>query len=161
MGNLSSSFSFIKCSCDISVCVCVSVWDRNNVSKSRKLFDSHMGHMSVGRHLLIYICVFVCVYPKSQKITSFLGFLLPCVCVCMFVCVCVCIWARGWYRPQPKRKEQLVCQLKDVIKHEMGCQHHVGRGSERGGRRVCVCIYLGMHCVCVRGGLSLSSMEIN
>lgn len=58
------------------------------MSKSRKLFDSHMGHMSVGSHLLIYICVFVCVYPKSQKITSFLGFLLPCVCVCMFVCVC-------------------------------------------------------------------------
>ncbi len=72
---------------------------RNNVSKSSKLCVGHMGHMSAGMHLLICVCVCLCVYPKSEKITSFLGslcmYVYVCLCVCGWVCVCVSASERG------------------------------------------------------------------
>lgn len=135
-------------------CVCVCL---NNVSETTSLHDSHLGPMSAGKQLplcVYFVCVCLCVFIQNFQMQLFSWLLLH-----MCVCVWVCIWARGWYRPQPKRKEQLVCQLKDVIKHEMGCQHHVGRGSEEERRRVCVCIYLGVYfCMHVLAGVCHSPL---
>lgn len=59
-----------KCMCDI----CARAHARRNgMSKSRELYDSHIGHMSAGMHLLI--CVFI---QNLKKITQF----SECVCVC-------------------------------------------------------------------------------
>lgn len=61
---------------------------KNGMSKSRELCDSHMGHMSVGKRLLI--CVFLSKMWEKKNNNKKLCFLSLCVCVCLCACASEC-----------------------------------------------------------------------